>query len=116
MSDPNNHKKIQQILNNSFKNIGIEINSQTLGWLLGNPNFVKLVKNMRSDPNIMKSLFNIPQKKAMKENNPLIEMDPNLVPQIHTPENSEILSKILLEKKEKDNFKKTVMKKKKIKI
>ena len=116
LSDPNNHKKIQQILNNSLKNIGIEINSQTLGWLLGNPNFVKLVKNMSSDPNIMKSLFNIPQIKAMKENNPLIEMDPNLVPQIHTPENSEILSKILLEKKEKDNFKKTVMKKKKIKI
>ena len=96
------------IIDNNSKNIGLEqINSQVVGGLFGNPLFVNFMRNIFSNPNLMKSFYNIPQIKEMKKNNPLFDMDPNLVLQFCTPENSKLMSKILLEQNEKDNFKKS---------
>ena len=108
LSNPNYHKVLAQMIDNNYKNAGLEqINSQVLGGLLGNPSFVNLMRNVYSNPDLVKSLYNIPQMKEMKKNNPLFDIDPNLVLQLYTPENSKLMSKILLEQNEKNNFKKS---------
>ena len=104
---PNNKKLIHKFVDNNLKENGLGfLNSQIIGQLFGDPNYMQLVRNFYSDPNLVNTIFQFPQLKTLKENNPLLQMEPSQMLKFYTPENAKLMSKVLLEpydKKDNDD-------------
>ena len=95
---PNNKKLIHKFVDNNLKENGLGfLNSQIIGQLFGDPNYMQLVRNFYSDPNLVNTIFQFPQLKTLKENNPLLQTDPSLMLKFYSPENAKLMSKVLLE-------------------
>ena len=99
-------KKIENVPSNK-SNSGMELMTpELISAVLKNPALIKMGANLYSNPELVKSLSQMPQIQNMMEQNPFMKIgieNPQLVQQIMTPQNIQFFNKFFQPKSPNEN-------------
>ena len=79
---------------------------ELISTVLKNPALIQMVANLYSNPELVKSLSQMPQIQNMMEQNPFMKIgieNPQLVQQIMTPQNIQFFTKFFQPKSPNEN-------------